>query len=200
MSIEHAEISHKDVFESTSNGVIATDVDGRVVLFNRRAMEILKQGDELVPGGAVLDVLPLTGPLVMKCLRTGEPQRGHHVYGKNISLVANVTPIRKDGQICGAMCNFQPMQQFEDSARKLESYVKLNKELEAIIQNSADGIVVYDGNGRVTTMNKVAALYDGVKAEEVIGMHYTDMIKAGILDRSVVPEVMKAKKKVSALV
>ena len=175
-------------------------MDGRIVLFNQQAVEILKKGEKLVPGKAVLEALPVTGPLVMKSLQTGEPQLGYHVYGKSVSLVANITPIRRDGQIIGAMCNFQPMQQFEDSARKLESYVKLNKELETIFQTSSDGIVVYDGDGRVRTMNEVAAFYDGVNAEDVIGMHYTEMIKSGILDRSVVPEVMKAKKKVSALV
>jgi PAS domain S-box-containing protein len=200
MNVKQGEISHKDIFESTSNGVIATDRDGRIVLFNQQAVEILKKGEKLVPGKAVLEALPVTGPLVMKSLQTGEPQLGYHVYGKNVSLVANITPIRRDGQIIGAMCNFQPMQQFEDSARKLESYVKLNNELETIFQTSSDGIVVYDGDGRVRTMNEVAALYDGVKAEDVIGMHYTEMIKTGILDRSVFPEVMKAKKKVSALV
>ena len=200
MNVKQGEISHKDIFESTSNGVIATDRHGRIVLFNQQAVEILKKGEKLVPGKAVLEALPVTGPLVMKSLQTGEPQLGYHVYGKYVSLVANITPIRKDGQIIGAMCNFQPMQQFEDSARKLDSYVKLNIELETIFQTSSDGIVVYDGDGRVRTMNEVAAFYDGVKAEDVIGMHYTEMIKTGILDRSVVPEVMKAKKKVSALV
>ncbi len=200
MNDRQGEITHKDIFDSTSNGVLATDTDGRIVFFNQQAMEILKKGEKLVPGKAVLEALPVTGPLVMKSLQTGEPQLGYHVYGKSVSFVANITPIRRDGQIIGAMCNFQPMQQFEDSARKLESYVKLNKELEAIFQASADGIVVYDGDGRVRSINEVAAFYDGVEAEEVIGMHYSEMIKAGILDRSVVPEVMKAKKKVSALV
>jgi len=193
-------ITHKDIFDSTSNGVIATDAEGRIVLFNAQAVEILKKGEKLSPGQVVFEVLPLTGPLVMESLQTGQPQLGHHVHGKSLSLVANVTPIRRDGQIIGSMCNFQPMQQFEDSARKLESYVKLNKELETIFQTSSDGIVVYDGDGRVRAMNEVGALYDGVNAEDVIGMHYTDMIKSGVLDRSVVPEVMKAKKKVSALV
>ena len=197
MNVKQGKISYKDIFESTSNCVIATDIHGRIVLFNQQAVEILKKGEKLVPGKMVLEALPVTGPLVIKSLQTGKPQLGYHVYGKSVSLVANITPIRRGNQIIGAMCNFQPMQQFEDSARKLESYVKLNIELETIFQTSSDGIVVYDGDGRVRTMNEVAALYDGVKADDVIGMHYTEMIKTGILDRSVVPEVMKAKKKLA---
>ena len=123
MNAKQGEISYKDIFESTSNGVIATDIHGRIVLFNQQAVEILKKGEKLVSGKAVLEALPVTGPLVMKSLQTGAPQLGYHVYGKSVSLVANITPIRRDAQIIGSMCNFQPMRQFEDSAKKLESYV-----------------------------------------------------------------------------
>lgn len=200
MAKNQIQITHKDIFDSTSNGVVATDVEGRIVLFNRQAVEILKKGDELREGKVVTDVLRQSGQFIKTCLATGESQLGIHVHGRNVSLVANITPIYKDGSLVGSMSNFQPMAQFEDSAIKLDSYIELNKELAAIIHNSPEGITVYDGDGKVKSMNEVAALYDGVKAKDIIGMHYTEMIEAGILDRSVVPMVLKAKKKVSALI
>jgi PAS domain S-box-containing protein len=200
MAKKQLQISHKDIFDSTSNGVVATDMEGRIVLFNRQAVEILKKGKELREGLNVVDVLRQSGPLIKTCITTGESQLGIHVHGRNVKLVANITPVYSDGSMIGSMTNFQPMEQFEDSAIRLESYIKLNKELAAIIQNSPEGITVYDGDGTVKSMNEVAALYDGVKSEDIIGMHYTEMIEAGILDRSVVPMVRKAKKKVSALI
>lgn len=200
MTKKHRQISHRDIFDNTSNGVVATDVEGRIVLYNRQAVEILRKGNEISKGKDVADVLPQSGPLIKTCIATGESKLGFHVHGRKLSLVANITPIYRDGSIVGSMSNFQPMEQFEDSATKLDSYIKLNKELAAIIQNSPEGITVYDGDGKIKSINQVAALYDGVKANEVIGMHYNDMIEAGILDRSVVPMVLKVKKKVSALV
>lgn len=200
MGKELFEITNKDIVDNTSNGIVAIDKQGRIVLFNRQAVEILKKGNQLQVGRDVSEVLPRSGKLIKACNATGEPQLGFHIHGKNNRLVANITPIYRDGRIVGSMSNFQPMEQFESSALKLESYVKLNKELEAIIHNSPDGIVVYGGDGKVQTINEVAAFYDGVKIEDVIGMHYSQMIKKGILDRSVVPLVLKAKKKVSALV
>ena len=200
MQQELTDISHKDIFDNTSNGVVATDKDGKISLFNRQAIRFLAKGDELFAGKDVQQVLPQIGKLIKTCLLTGDPQLGHHVHGKKVSLVANITPICRNEKILGSMSNFQPLEQFEDSAMKLESYVKLNKELEAIIKNSPDGIVVYDKDGRVKTMNEVAALYDGVQIKDVIGLHYTEMIEKGILDKSVVPKVLKAKKNVSALI
>lgn len=200
MQQELTDISHKDIFDNTSNGVVATDKDGKISLFNRQAGKFLAKGGELSAGKDVQEVLPRIGQLIKTCLLTGDPQLGHHVHGSRVSLVANITPIYRNEKIVGSMSNFQPLEQFEDSAMKLESYIKLNKEMEAIIKNSPDGIVVYDADGRVKTMNEVAALYDGVKIKDVIGLHYTEMIEKGILDKSVVPKVLKAKKNVSALV
>ena len=202
MAKKQIQITHRDIFDNTSNGVVATDVEGRIVLYNRQAVEFLRNGHKLKGGLDVADVLTQSGPLIKTCIATGESKLGCHVHGRDVrfNLVANVTPIYRDGSIVGSMSNFQPMQQFEDSATRLDSYIKLNKELAAIIQNSPEGITVYNGDGKVKSMNQVAALYDGVKADDVIGMHYTEMIETGILDRSVVPMVLKAKKKVSALV
>jgi PAS domain S-box-containing protein len=200
MDAHHNEIDTRDIFDNTSNGVVATDGRGKIALFNKQAVEILTIGKKLKKGIDISGVLPQIGELIKNCMRTGEPQLGHHIHGKSLSLVANITAIYRGNEIIGSMSNFQPLEQFEYSAMRLESYIKLSKELEAIIHNSPDGIVVYDRDGRVKTINEVAALYDGVKVDEVLGIHYTEMIDKGILDRSVVPQVLKAKKKVSALV
>jgi len=67
----------------------------------------------------------MTGPLVIRCLETGNPQLGKHILGKSISLVVNITPIMENGRIEGAVCNFQGMREFELSAKNLESYKSL---------------------------------------------------------------------------
>ena len=121
MAIKHIQITHKDLVDNTSNGVVATDLEGRIVMFNRQAVEILKKGDELREGKVVADVLTQSGPLIKTCLATGESQLGIHVHGRNVSLVANITPIYRDGSMIGSMSNFQPMAQFEDSATRLDS-------------------------------------------------------------------------------
>jgi transcriptional regulator with PAS, ATPase and Fis domain len=141
----------------------------------------------------MLDVLPLTGQLVMKCLETGESQLGRHIHGKRFNLVVNVTATHDDGKIIGTVSNFQEMQQFEDSARQLESYKRLNRQLKSIFQYSSDIIWVYDGKGKVIDINKAAEIANDIKAREVIGKSYAEVVQLGILDRSVVPEVLEAK-------
>ncbi len=123
-------ITYKHLFNSTSNGVIATDQQGHIVLINQQALKILGLKRKNAVSAHILDVLPMTGQLVVKCLQTGRPQLGRHIHGKNINLVVNCTATRQDGQLIGTVSNFQRMQQFEHSARQLQSYKRLNRQLE----------------------------------------------------------------------
>lgn len=190
-------ITYKSIFNSTSNGVIATDKQERIVLINQQALKILGLKRKNAVGAHILDVLPLTGQLVVKCLQTGRPQLGRHIYGKDLNLVVNCTATRQGGKVIGTVSNFQRMQQFEHSARQLQSYRRLNRQLDSIFQYSFDIIWVYDGEGNVVNINKAAEFANNIKAKNVIGKSYTEVVEIGILDRSVVPEVLRAKRQVS---
>jgi PAS domain S-box-containing protein len=190
-------ITYKHIFDSTSNGVIATDEQGHIVLINQQASKILGLKRKNVAGTHILEVLPLTGQLVVNCLQTGRPQLGRHIHGKNINLVVNCTATRQGGKIIGTVSNFQRMRQFEHSARQLQSYKRLNRQLDSIFQYSSDIIWVYDGEGKVININKAAEAANKIKVKDVIGKSYAEVVELGILDRSVVPEVLKTKRQVS---
>ena len=83
------DITCERMLASLSNGVIATDRDGRIVFMNPQAGEILKLNVNRMIGAYIPDVLPMTGPLVLKCLETGKPHIGHHILGKEVSLFRN---------------------------------------------------------------------------------------------------------------
>ena len=100
-------ITYKSIFNSTSNGVIATDKQERIVLINQQALKILGLKRKNAVGAHILDVLPLTGQLVVKCLQTGRPQLGRHIYGKDLNLVVNCTATRQGGKVIGTVSNFQ---------------------------------------------------------------------------------------------
>ncbi len=127
-------ITHALILASTSNGVIATDANGHIVLINHQAASILKLDQNGVIGSHITAVLPMTGRLIIKCLETGKSQLGRHIVGKKISLVVSVTPILEAQRILGAMGNFQKMSDFEDSAQQLESYRRLNVQLDDIFE------------------------------------------------------------------
>jgi len=193
-------ICYKDIFDTTINGVIVTDAQGRLTHINRQAEKILGFSVRRHCGRYINDLLPLTGPQVMACLASGEPNLGHQIKGKVVDLVLFITLIKSDkGRVRGAVCTFQEMGQFEMSARKLESYQQLNRELAAIFDASSDGLWVCDHEGKVININKASAQLNGIKAEEIIGQSIGDLVEKGFFDRSVTLEVIETRRQVSIM-
>ncbi len=193
-------ITVQDIFFSTSNGVIATDSQGCIVLINQKALKILGLRKKEVIGTKIRDVLPLTSHHVVDCLKTGKTQIGRHIRGKNVRLVVNVTPIRKAGMVAGTVCNFQKMQQFENSAQKLESYQQLTNQFETVFSSSSDGLVILDGRGYFIRMNKASLKLNGWKEKDIVGKNVSEMVDKGMVDRSVTMEILKTKRRVSLLI
>ena len=192
-------ITYEHIFNSTSNGVIAIDASGRIVLINHQAANILQLDQKDVIADQITKVLPLTGRLMIKCLESGQPQLGRHIVGKKISLVVSVTPITDGNRILGAMGNFQKLQDFEDSAQQLESYRRLNVQLEAIFKSSSDGIWLCDGNGKILNINKASEKINAIKAKDVVGKNVREIVAEGLIDRSVTLEVLETGRQVSLL-
>jgi len=193
-------ISYKDIFNTTINGVLVTDARGRLTHINRQAEKILGFSARRHRGRFIADLLPLTGPQVMACLESGEPNLGHQIKGKVVDLVLFITVIKSgEGDVRGAVCTFQEMGQFEMSARKLESYQRLNRELAAIFDASSDGLWVCDHEGKVININKASAQLNGIRAEEIIGQSIGDLVASGLFDRSVTLEVIETRRQVSIM-
>lgn len=197
--MEKSKIKCREILDASSNCVIVTDAAGRIVFINRQVEESLGFMFDRVIGLKITEILPLTGPLVIESLRTGQPQLGCHVLDKDISLVSSVTLIREGGQIKGAVCVFQSMEQFEHSARELESYKNLNRQLNTIIESSSDGIWVCDGQANVISVNSASEKLNNVRAADMIGRNIVDIMKDGLFERSATLEALKTKRQVSVV-
>ena len=91
------------------------------------------------------------------------------------------------------------MQDFEDSAQQLESYRRLNVQLEAIFKSSSDGIWLCDGNGKIININGASEKINAIKAKDVIGRNVREIVEEGLMDRSATLEVLETERQVSLL-
>lgn len=72
-------------------------------------------------------------------------------------------------------------------------------ELGAIIESFYDGIWIVDADGIVLNVNTVALNLHGIKVDEIVGRHITELVQRGIIDRSSTMEVIATKKRVHML-
>jgi PAS domain S-box-containing protein len=196
---EKEPITYRDIFQHSSHGVIVTDAEGHICFFNPQAERILGFSADRDRGCFISDLLPLTGPQVVKCLKTGRPNLGHHIIGKQVDLVINITSICRGKRIIGAVCNFQEREEFEVTAKKLDSYRRLNRQLETIFEASSDGIWVCDGSGTVIDINNASARLNGIESADVVGKSVVALAENGLFDRSVTVEVLETKRQVTLM-
>jgi PAS domain S-box-containing protein len=190
-------LTFEQMIQSVSNGILVANISGKIEFINRQAERILGLKSKDIINRYISDVLLLTGPQVIKCLRTGLPQLGYHIIGTSVSLVLNITTIRKDNQLQGVVCCFQGMEEFELSAKKLESYRRQNVELSAIFKSSSDGIWVCDKDGKVIDINPTSEIFNGLTAKDIIGKHVSELIEQGFFDHSVTLEVLDKKRQIT---
>jgi PAS domain S-box-containing protein len=187
----------REIMNASANAVVATGASGNILFANKRAEEMFAFDSREVVGSSISDVLPMVAPLVLRSLKTGKPHLGQRVQGDKLSLVANITFVHGKGEVKGAICSFQAAAQLELTAQNLESYISLNRQLNAIFESSSDGIWVCDSEGKVIRVNRASEKLNGIKARDVIGKNVSDLLLAGLFDRSVTLDILATKRQTS---
>ncbi|KKK37201.1 sigma-54 specific transcriptional regulator [Mesobacillus campisalis] len=80
---------------------------------------------------------------------------------------------------------------------ELREAKKLNRELDAIIENSYDGIYITDKDGITIKTNSAIERLTGIPKEYYIGKKVDDLLKRGILKNSVTHRVLEKRRAVS---
>lgn len=83
--------------------------------------------------------------------------------------------------------------------RNQQAIEELNRELNAIINSSSDGLFVCRADGTVIRVNPASERMHHIKAEEVLGRNIFAMVEEGFIDRSAALETIRSRKQVSVL-
>lgn len=165
----------KAILDSVYNGVIATNGDGVVTLFNRAAEQITGLRAEIVIGQSVDDVIPNTR--MKRVLATGMAELNQKQHIGKCQILTNRTPIYQDNKIIGAVAVFQDITQLETVAAELEDVKSLKSTLESLLDTIFDCIIVVDKDGRITMLNQAYQEMLGVTEEQIIGRHVTEVLE-----------------------
>jgi len=163
------------VIESAYNGFIVIDEQGRIVLFNKSAERILKTSAKEAFGCFISDLIPESD--MFSVLHSNKPQTAVKIKVGDQLLYSNRTPLILDGKTIGAVSVFQEIYGIQELTKKLDEAETAVETLETIVENIIDGILLVDRKGYITRINKAYQEFLGVKAEEVVGKHVTEVIE-----------------------
>lgn len=185
------------IINSTHNLIVAVDKEGLITLFNRAAERVLGVKGEDALGKKVVDLFPTSG--LLDVAQTGNVEPLQKLMLNNRNFMSNRTPIYKKGRLVGAVAVLQDISEIENISRELEYFKELNRELDAIIDSSFDGLYIADGNGLTLRVNQAFERITGVKLDQFLGKNVVDIEKEGIVSESVSALAIKQRKAVTII-
>lgn len=194
MTVLTTTISDKDIVDSLSSGIIATDNQANITHINRQSEQKLDLIAKELIGSNIGKVLPVFQPTISECLQSGRSLMNQSIELPQGQFVVHANPVWQGQDIVGAVLNFQIPDTFEVSARKSDSYKELSRQLETIIEASSDGIWVCDAEGFVVTINGASESLNGIKANEFIGKNISELLESKSLDQLVTTKVLESGK------
>lgn len=181
------------ILNSTHDGMIAIDKEGRIILFNKRAEELTSIKGLQVMGQFIEDIYPTSGLThVLKSRRKEINQEQILANGKKI-ITTRIPMINEHNELIGAFEVFKDVTEIVDLANELTNVKEIQTMLEAIIQSSEEAISVVDEEGNGIMINPAYTRITGLTKEEVIGKPATADISEG---ESMHLRVLKTKKPV----
>ncbi|MEH7305580.1 sigma 54-interacting transcriptional regulator [Neobacillus drentensis] len=167
------------IFNATNDGMVVIDKDGKVILFNKRAQEIIGVTKEQAIGKYVVEVIPTSRlPYILESRRIEANQE--LILENNRKIITTRIPIiEENGTLIGAFAVFKDITEVVNLAEELTDLREIQTMLQAIIHSSDDAISVVDENGRGILINPAYSRITGLTQDQVIGQPATADISEG---------------------
>ncbi len=167
------------IFNATNDGMVVIDNYGKVILFNKRAQEIMGVKKNEAIGKAVLEVIPTSRlPLILET-RKIEANREMLLSNERKIITTRIPIIEENGTLIGAFAVFKDITEVVNLAEEITDLKEIQTMLQAIIHSSNDAISVVDENGRGILINPAYTRITGLTQEQVIGKPATADISEG---------------------
>lgn len=114
----------KMILDGVHDSVVVIDYEGKVKLYNERARELLRKNKDDVINKKLLDVFPEL-KFIMDVLESKVEKNNEILELKNITITANVSVLRVEGNIEGVLCSFQDISKLQSLEKKIR--YELNK-------------------------------------------------------------------------
>lgn len=110
--------------DGVHDAVVAADNEGKIILYNERAKELLKRDRNYVMNRKISEVFPQLS-FMADVLRNRNTKNNEIINLRRIVIAANVSLLKIDGQVLGVLCSFQDITKLQNLEKKIR--FELNK-------------------------------------------------------------------------
>lgn len=159
------------VYAAMYNGVITTDLTGRITTINDQAKSYFKYIN--VQGESLVRVSPAMNKLVLRVINTQDKVIAQKVTINGNPYYVNIAPIVSKNKIIGTVSTLQEIKDLENLTIELDSFKNLYNTLETVMNIDYDGIVIVDNQGIISFTNSSFENFTGKSQDELVRTHIT---------------------------
>lgn len=130
----------KTVLDGVHDAVVAVNMEGKIILYNERAKELLKKDYSEVMDKRLIDVYPELS-FILQVLGNKVNKYNEIKSLKRIVIATNTSILEVDGNIQGALCSFQDITKLQSLEKKIR--YELNKK-GLVARYKFEDIICYD--------------------------------------------------------
>ncbi len=163
--------SYGSILDSTYEGIIAIDSDGKVTVFNEAAGRMLGYSRTDVLGKHIRDLIPDMG--LLEVVKSSNPELRQRLKVGDKVFAANRTAIIAGGRTVGAVAVFEDITAKEELLSELVDVKQFMNVMQSILDTVYAGIVFCDSSGTILFMNRIYEELLEIEKGEAIGKHIT---------------------------
>ncbi|WP_326513478.1 HPr family phosphocarrier protein [Clostridium intestinale] len=171
----------EQVFSNIPNGIIATDENDIITIFNEEAERILNLSSGEVIGKDVDKVIYQSK--LKEINKSGKSELMVREVINDRILLINRTPIMIDKISKGALAVFSDISNLEKVKNELKTVKELKERLQLILETVQDGICVMSSDGVITYVNRAYLRILSEKEENILNKNIRDISPDGVRRR-----------------
>lgn len=171
----------EQIFVSMANGLIVTDENDVITIFNPAAERILGIAASQAIGNKAQEVI--YGSRLHVVAQTRLPEIGCRQSIGKLTIITNRTPIIVDGQVRGVLAIFEDISVLEAVTDELSAVKELKERLQLVLEAVQDGICVVDKNGYITYVNPAYQELVNQSRQELIAQNVRQLSPNGARSR-----------------
>lgn len=182
------------VLASVQAGILIVDCQARIVQINSFAVRLFNISEAKALGQHLSAVIPTS--TLLEVLETGEAAGplAERLNGRQV-LVKHQPLLNQQGKLKGALSVYTDVTTMQVLVKQqLTKALEKERELEAILEHSHDGIWIMDGEGITLRVSKSWENFSGIRREEVIGRPVHEIVADGIFTDSAAMHVIEERK------
>jgi len=181
---------HNSILENINVGIFTIDSRFKVTSWNKKIQELTGICREDAVDKNIFSLIPVLREdnlhqRISQVVQHGGTTELGHIYslnpqGEQVCCAYKISPIRKSGEILGAVFLV------DDITQKINLQQELNKTqryLSHLVENSTDAIISFDLDGVIVTWNQGAEAIYGYSDREAIGRKWDILVPAHLHDQ-----------------